>query len=64
MCVKLRREIHEKINPNYFAAFCIVFSTTLAFADNIGININGVSVPFTDTTGSPFIDNTNHTQVP
>lgn len=54
----------RKLILTIFAAFCIVFSTTLAFADNIGININGVSVPFTDTTGSPFIDNTNHTQVP
>lgn len=47
-----------------FTTLLIAFLPTFVFADNIKINIDGVSVPFTDTTGVPFIDNTNHTQVP
>ncbi|MHC1723967.1 MAG: stalk domain-containing protein [Aminipila sp.] len=54
----------KKLLSFFTVAALLVASTTITFAGNIGIDINGTKVSFTDNTGAPFVDSANRTQVP
>ncbi|WP_312647525.1 stalk domain-containing protein [Aminipila sp.] len=53
----------RKFLSTILTVLLITSSTTLAFA-GVGIDINGTKVNFNNSTGAPFVDNSNRTQVP
>ncbi|QIB68631.1 hypothetical protein Ami103574_04540 [Aminipila butyrica] len=54
----------RKLLSTILAIAVFAASASMAFAGNIGVNINGVKVDFTNDTGAAFVDNANRTQVP